>query len=160
MNRKLPIFFAFSGLFALTAQAVEPQTQQCHTATEQEIEGLFERWNKDLGTGDPDKVVENYAPESILLPTLSNVPRRTEDEKKDYFVHFLEQKPTGKVDERMVQIDCNTALDAGIYTFTFEDQHTVKARYTFTYRWFPEQGQWLITSHHSSAMPEIVPLLN
>ena len=25
---------------------------------------------------------------------------------------------------------------------------------TFTYKWFPEQEQWLITSHHSSAMPE------
>lgn len=53
-------------------------------------------------------------------------------------VHFLEKKPSGTVDERMIQIDCNTALDAGIYTFPFADGNKVRARYTFTYKWYPE----------------------
>ena len=105
-----------------------------------------------MQTGDPKKVVANYANKSILLPTVSNKPRLTPAEKEDYFVHFLEKKPVGKIDSRTIQIDCNTAIDAGLYTFTFSDGSQVKARYTYTYKW--NGKQWLITSHHSSAMPE------
>jgi hypothetical protein len=44
-------------------------------------------------------------------------------------------------------------VDAGLYTFTFaKTGDVVKARYTYTYRW--NGSEWLITSHHSSAMPE------
>ena len=97
-------------------------------------------------------MVANYAPKSILLPTVSNQPRLTAAEKEDYFEHFLERKPVGVIDSRSIEIDCNTALDAGLYTFTFADGKVVKARYTYTYKW--NGKQWLITSHHSSMMPE------
>ena len=54
---------------------------------------------------------------------------------------------------RHIQIGCNTALDAGLYTFTMgKTGKEVKARYSYTYRW--DGKEWLITSHHSSAMPE------
>lgn len=54
---------------------------------------------------------------------------------------------------RFIDIDCNTAIDAGIYTFTFATTgKQVKARYSYTYQW--SGREWLITSHHSSAMPE------
>ena len=94
----------------------------------------------------------NYAPKSILLPTVSNKPRLTIAEKEDYFEHFLQKKPVGKIDVRNIDINCNTAVDAGLYTFTFSDGTQVKARYTYTYKW--DGKKWLITSHHSSAMPE------
>ena len=54
---------------------------------------------------------------------------------------------------RSIFLGCNSAVDAGLYTFTFGTTNTtVKARYTYTYAW--DGSQWLITSHHSSAMPE------
>jgi hypothetical protein len=53
--------------------------------TEQDIAALFDRWNQSLQTGDPQKVVANYAERSILLPTVSNKPRLTPAEKVDYF---------------------------------------------------------------------------
>jgi uncharacterized protein (TIGR02246 family) len=130
-----------------------PPTEVCKAANEQEISGLFDRWNQSLQTGDPHQVVANYAERSILLPTVSNRPRLTPAEKEDYFHHFLENKPFGRIDFRWIEIDCNTAIDAGLYTFTFATTGAqVKARYTFTYKW--DAKQWLITSHHSSAMPE------
>ena len=74
-------------------------------------------------------------------------------EKEDYFHHFLENKPVGKIDSRTIEIGCNTAVDVGLYTFTYGTTGAqVKARYTYTYKW--DGKQWLITSHHSSAMPE------
>lgn len=125
--------------------------QQCKSASQQDIIALFDRWNDTLKTGDPDKVVQYYAPNSLLLPTLSNQARITLHEKKDYFFHFLEKKPVGEVSLRVVRVDCNTAIDTGNYTFTLDGAQKIQARYTFTYKW--SDGQWLISSHHSSLVP-------
>ena len=121
--------------------------------TEQEIAALFDRWNQSLQSGDPQQVVAHYAEQSILLPTVSNKPRLTKEEKADYFHHFLENRPTGEIVMRQIQIDGNMAVDTGLYTFHFaKTGDQMKARYSFTYRW--DGRQWLIISHHSSAMPE------
>ena len=121
--------------------------------SKKEIASLFDRWNKSLKSGDPDQVVKNYAKNSILLATLSNKPRLTVAEKRSYFKFFLANKPSGKINSRKIEVGHNTAFDAGIYTFTFpRTGEIVKARYTFTYRF--NKNKWLITSHHSSRMPE------
>ena len=127
-------------------------SQQCQPTTEKEIAAQFDRWNAALATGKPDTVVARYATTSILLPTVSNTPRLTPEARRDYFEMFLKSKPQGRIDTRLIQIGCNSAIDAGIYTFTFGDGRKVQARYTFTYGW--NGNDWLITSHHSSAMPE------
>ena len=135
-----------------TSQTSQP-TEVCVAVSEQQIAALFDRWNNSLQTGDPHKVVANYAAPSILLATVSNKPRLSPEEKEEYFHHFLENKPNGRIDMRVIQVNCNTAVDAGLYTFTFAKTGVqVKARYSYTYKW--DGKQWLITSHHSSAMPE------
>ncbi|GLS28177.1 SgcJ/EcaC family oxidoreductase [Marinibactrum halimedae] len=117
------------------------------------IEALFDRWNASLQTGDPKAVVKNYAERSILLPTVSNVPRLTAEEKEDYFVHFLTNEPSGVIDMRQITMNGDLAIDSGLYTFTFgKTGQKVKARYSFAYQNI--DGEWLIVSHHSSAMPE------
>ena len=152
---------AVTSVLALSGCASSPsrtdsstlQSTTCRPTDEREIAGLFDRWDRSLQTGDSHKVVANYAARSILLPTMSNKPRLTIAEKEDYFDHFLESKPFGKIDMRFIVIGCNSAVDAGLYTFTFGTTGAkVPARYTFTYAW--DGKQWLITSHHSSAMPE------
>lgn len=133
--------------------ATAPAALSCAPADKQQIAALFDRWNASLETGDPHRVVANYAEESILLPTVSNKPRLTPAEKQDYFEHFLQNRPKGQIDQRFIEVGCNTALDAGLYTFTFQKTGAVvHARYSYTYEY--QGGQWLITSHHSSAMPE------
>lgn len=126
---------------------------QCQPVSEAQVAALFDRWNQSLQSGDAQQVVANYAEYSILLPTVSNTPRLTPAEKADYFQHFLHNKPRGVIDRRHIETGCNWALDAGLYTFTFATTgQQVKARYSFTWRW--DGQQWLISSHHSSAMPE------
>ena len=140
---------------ASAAPAGSGHTMSCAPVTESQVAQLFDRWNASLMTHDPRKVVENYAPHSILLPTVSNKPRYSVEDKIDYFVHFLHDGPMGKIDQRFIQVGCNTALDAGLYTFTFfKTGKVVNARYSYTYGYI--NGQWLITSHHSSGMPEPV----
>lgn len=137
------------------AKAVEtPALQQnCKATNDTEIASLFDRWNNALRTGKSENVVANYAPDSVLLPTLSNKVRYSVDEKRDYFNHFLAKAPVGEINERHIQIGCNTALDAGVYTFTFgKTGEKATGRYSYTYQW--DGKEWLITSHHSSLMPE------
>jgi uncharacterized protein (TIGR02246 family) len=131
---------------------VAARSETCQAIDEAGVAALFDRWNASLQTGDSQKVADNYAERSVLLPTLSNVPRLTAKAKIDYFDHFLSKKPVGTIDSRTIEIDCNSAIDAGLYTFRFGDGSEAKARYTFTYHW--NGSQWQITSHHSSLMPE------
>jgi uncharacterized protein (TIGR02246 family) len=125
----------------------------CKVTNQAEIAALFERWNNSLISGDPHRVLSNYAIDSVLLPTLSNLPRLTPAARQDYFEHFLLDQPSGKIDSRTIQLGCNSAVDIGLYTFTFgKTGAQMHARYTYTYKWNGQQ--WLISSHHSSAMPE------
>lgn len=124
----------------------------CAVADERQIAALFDRWNASLGTLDADKVTANYAADGVLLPTVSNQPRTTHAQIHDYFVKFLKATPQGRIDTRIIKIGCNVAQDVGTYTFTFKDNTQVQARYTYVYEW--ANGQWLITHHHSSVMPE------
>jgi hypothetical protein len=143
------LLFSLSLLLAATPALA--RTEVCKDASEKDIAGLFDRWNNSLKTGQPAKVVANYAKHSVLLPTLSDTPRLTPEAKTDYFEHFLAKHPVGTIDERTIELGCNSAVDSGLYTFRFADGSSAHARYTFTYAW--NGKEWLITSHHSSLMP-------
>ena len=81
MTHKLPfVFFAAVSLVgcantATTTPAEKTTTSATNTAntcqpiTQTEVAALFDRWNQSLQSGDPKKVVANYAEKSILLPT-------------------------------------------------------------------------------------------
>jgi len=134
---------------------VQDPALACNPPLKSEVAALFDRWNASLRTGDPKKVVANYAPYSVLLPTVSNRARFTAAEKEDYFHHFLARRPEGSIDDRVIEVDCNSATDSGLYTFRFADGSSVRARYSFSYK--RVGNDWLISSHHSSGMPEQPP---
>lgn len=127
------------------------RTEVCRSVREQDIAHLFERWNASLKSGVPAEVVANYAERSVLLPTLSDTPRLTPEAKADYFEHFLARQPSGTIDQRHIELGCNSAVDSGRYSFRFGDGSIAQARFTFTYAW--NGKEWLITSHHSSLLP-------
>ena len=136
----------------MAAGAAQARTETCQVTDEKTIAGLFDRWNASLKTLEPAKVTANYATDAVLLPTVSNTPRTNHAEINDYFVKFLKNQPQGTIDKRFIKIGCNVAQDVGTYTFGFKDGSKVSARYSYVYGF--RDGQWLITHHHSSAMPE------
>ncbi|OQW30603.1 MAG: DUF4440 domain-containing protein [Nitrospira sp. SG-bin1] len=132
--------------------AVAQHSEVCVAASEREIEVLLERWKESLLSGNAHRVMTHYAAKSVLLPLSSTKPRLTLDEKEAYFRHFLKDKPLVDVHSRTIELDCNTAIDEGLYTFTFQKTGTiVRARYSIVYKW--DGLQWLITSDHSSIYP-------
>ncbi len=143
-----------SSLSAPTASNTAGVVVLSQPITKAEVRNLFNLWNDALATGDPATVAKRYSKEGVLLPTLSDIPRNDFEGIKDYFVHFLEKKPDGKILEGEIFVGNNWAQDAGIYEFTFADGSKVKARYSFVYVY--ENGQWMISHHHSSLMPEEV----
>lgn len=119
-----------------------------------EIASLFDKWNAALKTADPDRVVACYAPDAILLPTVSAQVRHNHAEIRDYFVHFCAKQPDGRIDEANIRMFGDIAINSGRYTFELTDNGqrvTVAARFTFVYR--KSDTGWLITEHHSSVMP-------
>jgi uncharacterized protein (TIGR02246 family) len=144
------------GTVGTVAATAGPQSDA--EPTKKQIAALFDGWNAALQTGDPEKVADRYAPDAVLLPTVSNEIRTDHAEIVDYFEHFLANKPVGKKVETIVNVlDSDSAIDTGLYEFTLTDPDTgakrvVEARYTYEYE--KRGGTWLIVNHHSSVMPE------
>jgi uncharacterized protein (TIGR02246 family) len=133
------------------------RSMQCARASQDTIKVQFTRFNDSWETGDPDKVTALFSPDAVLLPTVSNKPRTTHPEIRDYFDHFLRSRPVAKLDTSTVRLSCNTATRVGTWTITLTDPKThkksdVHARYSFVYKF--DRGQWWIEHLHSSLMPE------
>ena len=151
-----------AGVAALVAGCSSAPAQTTANAatkpSDEQIKALFVDWNAALATGDPQKVADRYAPNAVLLPTVSNQVRSTRAEIVDYFVKFLKSKPSGTIlDSHIAVLNADDAIDAGTYRFALTQDGkptTVDARYTFVYEKI--DGKWLIVNHHSSAMPEKV----
>jgi hypothetical protein len=84
---------------------------------------------------------------------MADEPRTTKERITDYFTSFLKNEPRGVITRGMVRSGPGWAKDAGIYEFTMgATGDTVMARYSFVYVY--EGGEWKISHHHSSIMPE------
>jgi len=142
-------------VFAVTLiQLARAQTTEtCKSIDEKKVRYLFGLWNEALATLDSATVAARYSKNAVLLPTISDTPRNTNALIKDYFDVFLPKKPQGKILEGKIITGCNWAQDSGIYEFTMgKDGSKAKARYTYVYIY--EDGEWKISHHHSSLMPE------
>merc|ERR1711966_54876 len=66
--------------------------------TKDEVRDLFQLWNGALASKDPEKVADCYSKDSVLLPTVSDVPRNDYPGKVDYFTNFLKLLPQGEIE--------------------------------------------------------------
>ncbi|MCP9456125.1 MAG: hypothetical protein NNA18_08495, partial [Nitrospira sp.] len=132
--------------------SVAQHAEVCVAISEKEIDSLLDRWRDSIQSGNPHKVMTHYASKSVLLPFASMHPLMTLDEKEEYFRQLLKDKPVVRINSHTIELDCNTAINEGFYTYTFQrNGRIVNARYSIVFKW--DGLQWLITSHHSSVLP-------
>lgn len=121
------------------------------------FEGAHEaliKWTEAVASGRIEEVLDLYAPDAILVPTLSNEVVVTEDGRRSYFEFFLSNGAARcAVNSQEFRIDHKrgTVAIGGIYTFCFSrntGEETVPARYLFTFEEI--EARWLITGQHSS----------
>lgn len=115
---------------------------------------FFDDWADALASRDPERLAALYAPDAILLPTLSNVLRRNTVEIAAYFHEFMLGGPEARVLEGIVRLMGDVAVHSGIYRFTMtamEGRPEIDARFTFVYE--RRDDDWKIVAHHSSVMP-------
>jgi uncharacterized protein (TIGR02246 family) len=148
-------------IFMSTATAAEARTtrERCEVVTTTQVEGLFPQFMSAWATKDPAKVTALFAPDAVLLATVSNTPRTNPALINDYFQSFLKNSPAGTVDTSTVSLGCNIATRVGTWTVALTNPATnaatnVKARYSFIYKY--GRDGWKIYHLHSSAMPEPV----
>jgi uncharacterized protein (TIGR02246 family) len=116
----------------------------------------FKRWNDALQEKNFKKVAALYSTNELsFLPTVSPEFIRDAKSTKEYFTEFLKKLPEGTITSDNVQaFSENAYLHTGMYTFMTgpKDNRTpVQAR--FSYFWKNVDGKWMITHHHSSAVP-------
>ena len=115
----------------------------------------FAQWNAALLTRDPKKVADLYTNDATFLPTVSPEFKKGQGGAEEYFHHFLEKDPDGKVIEEVVQpLSPDCYLHSGMYDFEVgpkDQREIVHARFTFL--WKKVNEQWKIAHHHSSRVP-------
>lgn len=116
------------------------------------------RWADVISAGRLEDVLALYAPDAILVPTLSNEIREREEERRQYFERFLAigaMRCVITMRKQRVSAKLGTVVIGGLYEFIIErptSMETVPARFLFTFEEI--DGRWLITGHHSSALSE------
>ena len=148
-------------LLALVAWPSATRAQDCKYLDEAGVKQLFVNWNNALQKSNPNNpgpVVDLYAPDAVLLPTVETGPYTTHDQIAGYFKHFLVNKPSGTIDRRTIYTGCNVAFDVGLYTFNYgvQPKSPTAARYTYIYKYV--NSEWLIAHHHSSVWPPGPPM--
>jgi hypothetical protein len=142
----------------LLALALSFRHHPSHAAVEdnidpkQAIENQFKNWISAVNEHSVPKLIDLYAEDAILHPTLSPNIHLTEQDRIEYF-NRLTSLPdiTASLVEHRIKVFGNTGICSGYYDFTFKDNGktvVLPARFSFTYVKKP-QG-WLIVEHHSS----------
>ncbi len=145
---------------ALAAAPAAARSTTCAPVTTAAVESLYAKFSAAWATKNPDTVTALFGKDAVLLATVSNKPRTTSPEIRDYFVSFLKNSPVGTIDTSTIDLGCNMATRVGTWTVKLtnpaDGQVTnVRARYSFIYKY--EGGKWMIDHLHSSRMPEIIP---
>jgi uncharacterized protein (TIGR02246 family) len=118
---------------------------------------VVDRFSAAYTANDPDAVVDIYAPNAILLGTVSPVISEGPEAIRKYFSMIKGSGNKNAIGERRtIVIDDNAVLVTGFYEFTrMKDGTPTPSPARFTMLIAKTDGQWRIAHHHSS--PHVPP---
>ena len=119
MFHKLLTAVVFFFLACVHANAKETEETECYSLTEKEVRDLYKRWNAALQSRNSATVADEYWPQSVLLPTISNTIRHNRKLKLAYFDDFLKKKPYGTVLEDYIDNKGCNYVQVYIYFLRF-----------------------------------------
>ena len=112
---------------------------------------LLQEWTSAVKSGDPKQVTSLYRDDGILLGTFSNKERVGHELILEYFENLLKSPVEVQIVSENPHVLESAAVNTGHYNFVTGGK-TINARFSFVYH--KSNGEWKITSHHSSVMPE------
>jgi uncharacterized protein (TIGR02246 family) len=126
---------------------------------ENEIKAVINQWLSNVNDERLSDVVAMYAPNAILLPTLSDRICVGREEIQQYFIKFLgKEELNGRITKMYVQIADDTAIASGMGVFQYRNESKKNSRQVevdFRYSFVVQKGQdgWHILNHHNSLVP-------
>lgn len=149
------------GLFLFWTLIFFASPSLSNASPEQLVQKAYYNWCASIAKakGDAREMVKYYAPNAILLPTLSSeVLLNTDGGLNAYFAQLTSYKDIQCQPKKLLtrMYGDFVAVNAGLYDFSFVDKEgkpqTLYSRFTFVYEKFG--NKWLIVSHHSSVKPQ------
>lgn len=137
-------------------EQIFPKKEKMEQETKKAAQENFKLWAELLKTKDPKKFAGLYSEDATFLPTVSPDFKKGLAEAEEYFEHFLQKNPEGKIIEEEIQpLTENMYLHSGMYDFEIDknsERIVVNARFSFVWK-KESDGQWRIIHHHSSVRP-------
>ncbi|MCW2239463.1 SgcJ/EcaC family oxidoreductase [Azospirillum canadense] len=123
----------------------------------EEANALVDRWSAAYNSNDPDAVVQLYAPDAILLGTVSPVISKGSEEIRKYFSMIKGSGNKNIIGERYtIPVSEAAVVVTGFYDFTrMKDGQAMPSPSRFTMLLTKRDGEWRIAHHHSS--PHVQP---
>ena len=117
---------------------------------------VVEKFVAAYNANDAQAIVKLYAPEAILLGTVSPVMSVGTDAIRAYFSQVPGSGNKVAIDERkMVMLSDGSVVATGFYTFTrIRDGNPVPDPARFTMVLEKRGSEWFIVHHHSSQRPK------
>lgn len=123
----------------------------------EDANAVIDRWSAAYTSNDPEAIVKIYAPDAILLGTVSPVISEGTEAIRKYFSLV---KGTGNKnviqERRTIVVDENAVVVTGFYEFIrMKDGQSLPSPSRFTMLITKRDGEWHIAHHHSS--PHVLP---
>ncbi len=125
-----------------------------------DVENAYNTWCNTISSAKTaGPIVQLYAPDATLLPTLSSkILKNTNGGLNGYFNKLVSNKDFKCTPQTlMTNVYGDIAVNSGFYDFSYKvasDGGTklIPSRFTFVYQKY-SNGKWMIVTHHSSVVP-------
>lgn len=123
----------------------------------EDANAVIDRWSAAYTSNDPEAIVKIYAPDAILLGTVSPVISEGTEAIRKYFSLVKGSGNKNVIQERRtIVVDENAVVVTGFYEFIrMKDGQSLPSPSRFTMLITRRDGEWHIAHHHSS--PHVLP---